>query len=352
MNIIVKVIFVIFHVLCIPVHLVTFLLLFLYKWVIILLAKLTRDFVSPIPGSCCVFFADNLWSSPHSSIVLALELEGKADPDKIVSQFQYIYDLKDEFGQRCYRELGYTPVRYCGHAFWKECPNFKIASRVHILKNSNNPEEPIASIGENMLRQPYQHDDPVWDVFLVYHSSNGSAKTTMFLRCHHLLADGMSLVKFFYCIFGIKKLPAMFTQASTSMSKWNDISNSIITKIVTFFTLLTVGFVEYLDQMLITQDKNLLNFDPNGKLKLTGNWICTKGKVLDVTQLKIASKTMKCSIMHILFAGLSKALQKYFVKYHGERPVPKEVHFVFPIPIPGHPDLRLVNHWYKNIPNF
>lgn len=102
----VKVFFTTLHVLALPLHLCSVLLLILYKRIVCLFALLFKNFVGPIPSTDNVFLADHIWSRPHSSIVVGVELSGTPSTKDIAKIFENIYNFKDAAGKRYYRELG------------------------------------------------------------------------------------------------------------------------------------------------------------------------------------------------------------------------------------------------------
>ncbi|CAL8125828.1 unnamed protein product [Orchesella dallaii] len=342
-----KIVFVIFNILTFPLHLILFLSLIFLKIIVKLLARQCQDFVGPIPGSSCVFLADNIWDNPHSSIVSALELDGNVTKKCITDTLQNIYDVKNDIGERSYRELGYYPVRYFGYGFWKQCENFNLADCVHELYEDQDPkvnEEPLPSIAERMLRQSYLPESPIWDIHL-YHNFNGKPnRTLIFIRFHHLLADGLSIVKLLHVGFGHTTFSTP-VKPSTSMTQWDNLERSFLSKVKTILSVSTVGVVDYFDQILLSHDKNGINYDSDGKLKITGKWICSFGKRFDINDLTKAGRGYKCSVSHIFLAAMSTAMKNYFLKYHETDQVPDSFHIIFPVPIPNHPDWRLVNHW-------
>lgn len=269
----------------------------------------------------------------------------------VAKVWQDLYDLRDANGARCYKELAYYPVLYHGYGFWRKAANFKLTDRFHLLSNKNKCKdynELVTNITEQLHREPFQKDQPLWDIYFVPGVLGNTNKSLVFIRYHHLMADGMSFVKIFYASTGSMEVPPeSYTRPCRSVENWNLMYSNPIAKICMILQLATVGFIDYLDDVLLEKDRNPLNFDPKGQSRLDtmGDWIHTVGRKLDVDTLKKASKQWDCSIVQFMLCAVSNGLEQYIRKYYADEKMPEGINFLASLPTPGHPDLKLCNHW-------
>ncbi len=346
-----KYLFVLVHIITIPLQLVLCLILLLYKLIILLVAKVFCGFADPIPGSHYAYLPDKIGTKPTLSIVVGIEFEQLLLKQNVMQCFDNVYNLRDKYGQRCYKEFGYYPVIFMGHGFWKVVPEFHHENYINFITNESlENSDQIAKFVEKLQRKPFLKEEPLWSVHVI---KNGTGGCYLFLRFHHMLGDGMSFIKFFYALTGCTELPVEYTRPSNSVKHWDQIGSNLISKAGTALYTVTLGLVDYFNEILVKKDQNPINFAPNGKVRHQGNWICSVGPPIDFEVLKNGAKALKCSVVHLVLAGLSTALEKYIIKYHeNEGPLPENFNYIISYPMPNHPNLKLSNHWYVLLIDF
>lgn len=337
--------FALLHTITIPLQLAICLILLVYKLIVLLIAKLFCDFVDTIPGSTYAYLPDKIGTKPTLSIIVGIEFEQLLLKKTMMDCFENVYNLRDNKGQRCYREFGYYPVIFMGHGFWKIVPEFDHGNYMNFITNKSlENTDQIAKFVEKIHRKPFLEGEPLWSVDVI---RNGTGGCYAFLRFHHVLGDGMSFIKFFYAITGCKELPIEYPQPSNSVTNWNKIGSNLISKVGSVLHTVTVGMVDYIYEVIIEKDQNSINFTPSGKLRHQGDWKCSVGSAIDFEMLKRGAKALKCSVVHLVLAGLSTGLEKYMIEYHDhDGPLPENFCYVISYPIPNHPNLKMCNHWY------
>lgn len=340
-----KYLFILLHIITMPFQFAICLILLLYKLVVLLIAKVFCDFVDSIPGSTYAYLPDRIGVKPTLSIVVGIEFEQLLLKQNVMQCYDNVYNLRDTNGQRCYREFGYYPIIFMGHGFWKVIPNFHHGNHISFITNESlENSDQIAKFVEKLQRNPFLKGEPLWSVHVI---RNGTGGCYLFLRFHHMLGDGMSFIKFFYALTGCTELPMEYTRPSNSVKNWHRIGSNLFTKAGTALYTITVGVIDYVNEIIVEKDRNPINFTLNGNVRHQGDWICSVGSPMDFEVLKNGARRLNCSVVHLVLAGLSTALEKYMIKYHDhEGPLPKNFNYIISYPMPNHPNLKLSNHWY------
>jgi len=150
-----------------------------------------------------VFAIDTLYTQPKASVVIGLIFQGPIDLTLLKKRVR-LNLLKRTLpnGELQYPELKQYLNKRMGYYFWKNDPTFDLSRHVmtHKSKLSTYSDSDIKEIYEQLIHKPWEVNRPLWDMRIVsnfYPKGSGITKahSVIFIRYHHALSDGYSMLR-------------------------------------------------------------------------------------------------------------------------------------------------------------
>ncbi|XP_035700540.1 putative diacyglycerol O-acyltransferase MT1809 [Folsomia candida] len=155
-----------------------------------------------------IFSGDALFERkrPKVNIVIQCRLNGRLDIDQAnkIAEERILSARRDD-GSLMYPELRQFPTTLGGFYFWEWDPTFDIWNHVKHHRIELGPDycgdedEPLAKFHEQLLQAEWPERKPIWEIWVVDvdKGSSSPTRTTIFVKTHHSLTDGYSLLSLF-----------------------------------------------------------------------------------------------------------------------------------------------------------
>ncbi|XP_035707428.1 uncharacterized protein LOC118435455 isoform X1 [Folsomia candida] len=305
---------------------------------------------------------DKLFKNPNATLIHLAVLESTPDISIVSNHLQLIYDIpSDGKYSRKYAKLGFALEPWWGYLFWAEVDNFRMENQVHFIYHNKMDYENVSQFVEEIIRRPFIKSEPLWEIFVVTACSENASKeerlsTECFLifRTHHLLLDGMSLIKLWNSadLVGesdtgessafekIPPPPVMFPYGtSNSLESGGNNLKSFLAKLKVIVLTPFLG-----NKYLLTpEDRNILT---NNYKKFSGPWYCSGVNRIHVTPYRQPLRDLGFSLTHALLVGYGRGIKKFISENYDTSCVPKNVSIMGSVPRPNYPvDEALTNHW-------
>jgi hypothetical protein len=335
-----------------PILLLLSVPLIIYKYLVVLLAKVFRpDLASILSPSSAVFAQNDSLEEPKCSVVLPILFDGEFG----------IQEFRDAFRTRILEHknpsssgelLTYAKLQQCltdwmGFKFWKEINNkdFKLEDyiKVHpdfLVRDEvvlNEDEDLITKLSADLVTKSYDKTKSPWEFLLVPKLQTGEhgTGTTLIFRFHHALCDGYSILQLSMLLFGIKIAPTTTAGVIPKQQKSHRGSS------LSGFIIFALEFLQKLSQVL------LLSFDNSSLWKLadnkkTGKLNIQASKVFaPCGYIKAVKNHHQVSFSSVIYASLTGAIRKISLKKGMQ--LPEKMPLMLPLLKEGHPG-GLVNH--------
>jgi hypothetical protein len=179
------------------------LLLFIWKNLVILFAKLLRPSLKPFSASDIMLLGDRVYKRPLCNIGLVLRAKGELDIAEIRAQFaRTLLDPKDSSNQPVNMNLFYFPVRFGGYSFKERVTQMNLENQIYetTLKDHEN----FSDFVFKFFQAPFVEGEPLWNLCLLpgidiknSQKIRNDSITTLLFRLHHSMGDGYSLIYLF-----------------------------------------------------------------------------------------------------------------------------------------------------------
>ncbi|XP_035711164.1 uncharacterized protein LOC118436710 [Folsomia candida] len=155
-----------------------------------------RDLTTILTPSDARFSYDRIYSSPITSMVSTLEVEGDVDPNHIRNTWR-TQVLEAKVGNRLlYPELGWTIKTFMGHPFWAK--SRIVEDRVRFIPEDVTPEQ-LLELQISLTFQPFKEDEPLWEIIIVRRKYDPTVapSSIVIFRFHHTMTDGNGVFHMF-----------------------------------------------------------------------------------------------------------------------------------------------------------
>jgi hypothetical protein len=177
------------------------LILFTYKWLVLLLAKIFRPDLIPITHFDSMMAG--LWimgkedeelkeRESFANVGFYATAEGEIEFSKLmlaVEEMVYrhtedkIYNWKLRAFMECFG----------GYCFWKMDKAFELSR--HVKEYSVGEGRSLNQFWSSWILMPYPKASPLWEIACVTDSSTGRLRTHIGIKCHHVLGDGITMLE-------------------------------------------------------------------------------------------------------------------------------------------------------------
>lgn len=104
------------------------------------------------------------------------------------------------------RQILYDPPLGAGRPVWVDAPDFDIADHVHVLTLPEPADEPqLLRVCEDLHRRRLDRSRPLWHLWLLPGLPGG--RVGMFMKLHHVVADGVAGMALFGSLLGPTPTP-------------------------------------------------------------------------------------------------------------------------------------------------
>jgi hypothetical protein len=284
-----------------------------------------------------VFFSMDPWETrPDSGVPILFRLQGEIDIDRIRrGVIKSVIQCQREDKSLKYDKLQQYPVKVGGFNFWKWDRNFLVENHVKLVSGAQLDETNICDYIAKTCRDPYGKNRPLWDLSFVPDFNGDKNQSLMIMRIHHSYADGYSLIKLILLGFmGLPELPNNLPKPTKiRRTLWESIRHNL-----TF--IFGLPYI-YLREVSKLKDDNPLH---DGR-ELSGQWVSALTPKIPMNEFSNTKVRLSAPFTAILTSAISGGIRTYLEKHIAASQIPNKMHFVYPNPIPGHPDDKLTNHW-------
>jgi len=301
-----------------------------------------------------VFAAENLYTEKSNTISSMNVIKGRVDVQKFSEEFQLKAlnrrDLKTN--ELAYPEFQQNIVRWMGYAFWKNISNFSLSDCIVSYEDSQKfdylqGDWTYSNVLQRVIplnSRPWDPQKPLWRlIFLPYNSqksgTTSSEDTLLIIILHHALADGFSGMKAFFQCMGIDPKEYLGkVNSKNSTSSGLNICSSI--------SYAFCAHYDFMYNMIKSFDSSKWKVDPKLMMNPDFQAFGSYSDPFPLQRLKDIKDKFRVSlsavVYSILTAGLRRGLLETTCKETADK-LPKKLHLVVPLPVPGHPD-KLRNH--------
>ena len=185
-----------------PVLTPTLLIALLVRSIVVFLSRLLRsDLIEPIKDLELSFCADDFYKRPLGSNAFVWILEGPIDASVLLKRIEDL--MVDEEGEDYARLISMYPTTWLNFPFWCRTKNFSLSNHVKIEESKRIcDEDELTEFICGHLQSPFENEKPCWDILCVsnYDFSGEPPRSVFIFRCHHIVGDGLSMLKFLEAI--------------------------------------------------------------------------------------------------------------------------------------------------------
>jgi WS/DGAT/MGAT family acyltransferase len=300
---------------------------------------------------------DHAWlmmDRPNNRMIIngVMMFEDKIDYERLSAILEERLLAYDRFRQRVVE-----PRTNVGRAYWEEDPYFDIRSHIHrIALPEPGDITALEELVGNMISQPLDRSQPLWEFYVVENYDGGSA---VIGRFHHCIADGIALVRVMLSLTdaapdagdgsrkrkrkqgGFVPFGSLVRRAGKLVDTALDLSGLLVShgwEIVTnpshIFDLADKGAQVALDSADIV--RKLLLAPPDNKTLFKGELGVAKRVAwatrIPLSDVKKVKTVMDATVNDVLVAAVTGALRRYLIE-HGDSPDGKEIRAMVPVNI-------------------
>ena len=181
----------IFFISLLPLLILIFLPLRIYKTLVTIYARIWRkDLNGLLTGYDSIFAIDQFYTRPFAGNGTVLIIDGNINVQDLRNRFvSNILSVRDdETGELQFSKLLQVPVQYLGYYFWTNINGIDINQHirtVHTFKSQNHENELHTVLGE-MMTSPFP--GALWELQVLEKYNRN--QTVVVFRLHHVLGDG------------------------------------------------------------------------------------------------------------------------------------------------------------------
>lgn len=169
---------------------------YIYRLVVILVAKLLRPDLGQIMGGMTAALANDYFSSknPRAGVVFGVAFEGNMTVQEMKERIQKGWiDGQTSKKSQCLK-FHQFPTRFMGFNFWKDgLSQFSVENHVSILSDVETPltEPDIEAVFETLVNKPFPTNQSPWHVYVIENYQpdsrlKGPNQQVMIIHWHHL----------------------------------------------------------------------------------------------------------------------------------------------------------------------
>ena len=247
---------------------------------------------------------DTVWlqDSPSNLMVINSVIStDKLDFERFLEEFR-VRILEAGGGER-YARFRYRVVKQGGGYYWQEDENFDL--RRHIVINDDpllRTKEGLQTYMGDQASLPLPDDRPRWQVQVVPDFGDGG--TALFVRVHHVMGDGMSMVPVLFQLMDSE--PDANPQLKTRGVGGN------LFKVGAFASLIGGPFL--LARAIEKADRSLVHGQ-----ELSGRKKVAWTQPLDLSKVKEIKSRLNATVNDILMTCVAGAFRRYAARHPGEK---------------------------------
>lgn len=295
---------------------------------------LKRNELDELLGTTDMFFIaiePNAESKVTECINATITLEGKLDTQALQKDFkERVLNVVDERGNLFNKRLQQFPTVWLGYYFFKWDRSFEIKN--HIYEATDFEENKLQQFVTKRTRTPFREDSPMWEI-IVSRQSEHSSNTILYIRCHHSVSDGISILQ---VLQSIRKTPENIVDVKSE----NPAPQAMTRGSLTLYNK-TIG----LPANAYSEIKSLgyLNASKSVNTDVVPCLTSMTAK-LSLLKLKEVKKSFGVPLSAIVNTAVSTALTSFVAKeYEGESKRLKHITAMMAYPIPNRPQ-GISNH--------
>ena len=237
-------------------------------------------------------------------------------------------------------EMQQTITNFLGYLFWKWDKNFSMENHVKLYKGPGKvehvTEEDLPLIMKDLAYRPFPPGQSPWDIWIwdnarLEGDPEEKRKTLYILRVHHSLGDGFAILRLLVEDIHGTDVPTNVFEVGTKktekqLSGWNLIR-----------TLMKAPY-EMVSVFIHSWDFNEWRLPER---KLTGKLNACLTSCIPVETMKEIKRAYGTSYTAVIFAAFAGGIRNFMLEKNMK--VPRKIHCVIPLPMPGHPN-KLRNH--------
>ena len=231
-------------------------------------------------------------------------------------------------------ELQQTITSWLGYLFWKWDEDFKVENHVKAYdgpyKTEGMTEEDIPELMKELATKPFEPGRSPWEFWILNNTRlkrdpNGNPKTILLFRAHHSMADGFAITRLL--VEDIARVP--MTTPAIKKEKPGLLSQ-LVKLIKAPYELISLSIHSW-------------DFNDWHKPEraLTGKLNMAVSEAVPVEYIKEIKRQHGTSFHAVIQAAFAGAIRKHMIDQNMK--VPRNLHCMVPLPMPGHPT-KLRNH--------
>jgi hypothetical protein len=191
-----------------PLILTSLLPFYIFRWTALQLARLrfSNQIRTLLTARSSFYAIDDLYTLPKYGIISGTTVEGALRiselRDIFCSRVLYAHmpNNRNNNGEHIlrYPELQEYEFPWLGYIFWRKESNFKMEDHISLHPNVLHSDEEVFQFGNSLVSSPFERAKSPWKLILVHSDRNNNPNevfSTIFLKIHHSLGDGMSVLK-------------------------------------------------------------------------------------------------------------------------------------------------------------
>ncbi|CAG7825296.1 unnamed protein product [Allacma fusca] len=329
----------------VPLFLLLLTPLYLIRWIISKLGPCIDPKLSKILHTRgATLSVDSIYEGiPLNNIFVAGIVDGIVSLDVFRENAARVMLSKNPDGSLCNQEGQQYIVSWMGYHFWKWDEDFKIENHVRYydgiyadrIAKEGVTEELQPLLGAEFIRTPFTPKRSPWEAYLAHNvivkdgDPVNKPKSLLVLRIHHSLADGFAVLK----VITVDLMVAQYERAQAAYFQktlWEKMYGLV-------FYLFKAPF-EGAFQFIESVDFNEWHIAEN-RLARDHHVALTPRIPLDI--IKDLKNQHNTSFTCILLAAFAGGIRKFMIEHQYK--VPRSIHCLTPLPMPGHPS-KLRNH--------
>ncbi|OXA60822.1 uncharacterized protein LOC110844445 [Folsomia candida] len=361
----------------IPFFIVLMSPLYMYRFVVIFLAKVFRsDLVRIVCTRDGVVGLDDVTKKCQCVLNIMLTYRGEPDMEKIRNIIQTnVIDVIDKDGKSVYEKFTQYYEPWLGYSFWKNEDKFNIKNHIRLCEeaeiilagnnnnnnnNNNNESEKKFITEEELLKimgpistRHFPQGISPWEILIVrnFIPSQGKIhsdfepnikidggdekdKFAMIFRVHHALSDGYSIMKLFLtrvCNVDPNDVIQPFVPKM-----------SMIDTVKMYLGIILLSPYYHLKQFVIDVDRNFWHVREK---QLTKDWYTIRSEKVAMSDLRKLAKFQNVTTTAVLLAGFGSGIKTFLTETGQGGRIPSVMRALAPMPWKNHPMHGLVNHW-------
>ncbi|XP_035711354.1 uncharacterized protein LOC118436827 [Folsomia candida] len=328
----------------VPLIFICYLVFSLVRLIVSFSARVTRVKVKKlIPAPCTLL---SLLPSINCSVVVTCVLDKHVPLDKVCGKFEKVVEEREN------ERLRYFPKTWMGYSFWADEEDFDVTRHISeigvdegknivwqapIVVTLDDPD--LDKVEELILAAEFPRGQSPWKVFILRGVAN---KDVYFLKFHHVLADGFSMMKLLADICDPPIREPIFLRDPAAPSRLP----ALLSPLITILALISMA-----DWLTFTEveGKSLPLLWDTGEEEKGGETLShvVSAQSLPISAFKKVSRRLGVSHLAVFLQAVTTAVGKFW-GLRSQTPL-EGISSSIILPVPGHPD-TLCNHWFELLP--